>query len=159
MLAQHEVFPSDDVELNVVYELPDLGTLLAAPGEIMDPRWQAATIASSALLAKGGIEAVAGRTSQRIANAPAIQGLVSRISKAAGLKGSAKASVETIAKTAARGATAAFGTAVATAGGAITAKAMLEADEARNRKDFEKQMLDEVEKTRTAFMKDAGCPA
>lgn len=158
ILAQHEVFPSDDVELNVVYEAPDLGTLLAAPGKIMDPQWQGATVAASALLAKGGMEAVAGRTSQRIANAPAIQSLLSRISKATGLKGSAKASVETIAKTFTRGATAVLGTVVGTVGGVIVSKGMLEADEAMHRKNFEKQMLGEIEKARTEFIKGAGCP-
>lgn len=158
ILAQHEVFPSDDVELNVVDEAPDLATLLAAPGKIMDPRWQGATVAASALLAKGGIEAVAGRASQRIANAPAIRGVLSRITRASGLKGSTKATVESIAKTATRAATSVFGTTVSTVGGAVVAKGMLEADEAMNRKDFEAQMLDEVEKARTEFIKGAGCP-
>jgi hypothetical protein len=159
LLAQHEVFPSDDVELNVVYEAPNLDSLLDPPGQFMDPRWQGATVAASALLAAGGMEAVAGKTSRAIVKTPAMQGYMARLAKRVPVDGKSKAVLDAVAKGATKLGTGVASSAVGTAAGIVVAWLALEADEVMNREDFEKQIVGEVYRAEAEFLKSARCPA
>jgi hypothetical protein len=123
------------------------------------PKWQGATIVASALLAQGGIEAVAGKASTRIANAPAIQGVMSRIIKSSKLNASSTNVAETAARGATRVGTGVMSAGVATAAGALATKAILEVEEASNRKAFESQVASAVDQTRAEFMRKAQCSA
>lgn len=156
-LVGQEVAPSDGITLNVVAEAPDLGKLTRAPNEIMDPRWQAATAVASGLLAKGGIDALAGTASKSIANTSAIKGFLSGLSKKVPLGGRSKATVEVITKWTARAATGVIGATAGTAVGVLVTKGELELDERLHRKDFEAQMRREIDHSEIGFRSAAQC--
>lgn len=166
ILAEREVVASEGTKLKVVAEASDFGKLMGPPSEILDARWKGATAIASALLSKGGIDMFANKASRAISNAPAIKSFASRLAAKAQLDSKTNNLLQTTAKVATKSATGILGAATGilgaaagTAAGALVTKGLLEVDEALYRKEFEEQILREVDRTETEFRNKAQCSA